>query len=125
MVGQSRIEHLLYFFVARQELSDESTVAVVLLHAYSQGSHSPKNHPAFARRENCSCGFLQERQLVSLLAFSTNNCATQTIAVAVEKFCAGVNDYVRSQPARLLVVRGHECVADHRLTILAIAALCH
>src|SRR5213594_3450820 len=65
MIRQPRIEDLLYFFVPCQELSDESAVAVVLLHAYSQGSHSPKNQPAFERRENCSCGFLQERQLFS------------------------------------------------------------
>src|SRR5207244_6517605 len=91
MIRQPRIEDPLYFFVARQELSDESAVAVVLLHAYSQGSHSSKNQPAFERRENCSCGFLQERQLFSLLTFSANNYAAQTIAVAVEKFCGRVN----------------------------------
>src|SRR5437016_3122271 len=87
MIRQPGIEDLLYFFVPCQELSDKSAISVVLLHAYSQGSHSPKNQPAFERRENCSCGFLQERQLFSLLTFSTNNYAAQTIAVAVEKCC--------------------------------------
>src|SRR5437879_11752359 len=90
-----------------------------LCHQYSDVSHCTKNQPSFERRENFSCGFLQERQLFSLLAFSTNNYATQTIAVAVEKFCGRVNDHVRSQRDRPLVVRGHECVVDNQLNFLS------
>src|SRR5437660_10690489 len=119
MIRQPRIEDLLYFFVPCQELSDKSAISVVLLHAYSQGSHSAQNQPAFERRENCSCVFLQERQLFSLLTFSTNNYAAQTIAVAVEKFCDLVHDHVRSQRDRPLVVRAHERVVAHQLNFLA------
>src|ERR1700682_5387479 len=104
-----------------QELGDKSSVAIVLLHADSEGFDSAQYKPAFKWRKNRARSFLHEGQFFRLLTRGADYCASQAVAVTVEKFGSGVDDHVRAQGDRLLEIWGHESVVNDHVYFFAMA----
>src|ERR1035438_1119568 len=96
MIGQTRIEHGLHFFVFGEKIGHNATAAVVNLHASRQRLHAAQHQPTFERRKNRSGRLLQERQLVGILLFCANHNSTQAVAVAVQELRGGVHHHVRA-----------------------------
>ena len=123
MLRQAGIENFFHLLVVGQKFGDDPAAAIVLLHAHGQGLDAAQDQPALEGRKNRSRGFLHEGQLVGLLFGGADDDAAQAVAVAVEKFCGGVNHHVGSQRDRLLEVWRHESVVHDQFHFLAAAYL--
>src|ERR1700693_670650 len=123
VLRETGIENPSYFFVMRQEFSNDTAATIVLFHADRKRLDAAQYQPAFERRKNGSGGFLCKSQFVSLLLGGANHDPAEPVAVSVEEFRGGVHNHVGSEPDRLLKVGRHESVVHDQLHFLAAAYL--
>src|SRR5258705_9331326 len=125
MVEQSGVEDLLHFLVAGEKLGNYPSTRVMLLHADRESLHTAQDQPALKWREDCSCGLLQKRQLLSLVRARANYDSTQSVAVAVEELRGRVHHQVGTQRDWLLEIRRHESVVHDEVNFSRVADFAH